>query len=202
MNFSCKTKIYLADINRVDESRLSELSRERAEKAVRYKMADDRKRSISAGLLLSRFLPDTRIHTDEFGKPRAESGVCFNLSHSGDYAVLAVADNEIGVDIERARDITALKMGKIVFCENEMELLEKSGGNTRLFFDLWTKKEALLKCMGKGFHRAAKSVEVINGSFCEDGVIYNMKTKAFSDYTISVCAKNSSADFDIEFVHF
>ena len=27
-----------------------------------------------------------------------------------------------------------------------------------------------------------------------------MKTKAFSDYTVSVCAKNSSADFDIEFV--
>lgn len=54
--------------------------------------------------------------------------------------------------------------------------------------------------MGEGFHRAAKSVEVINGSFCECGDVYNMKTKAFSDYTVSVCAKNSSADFDIEFV--
>ena len=135
MNFSCKTKIYLADINRVDESRLSELSRERAEKAVRYKMADDRKRSISAGLLLSKFLHDTRIYTDEFGKPRAESGVYFNLSHSGDYAALAISGDEIGVDIERARDVTALKMGKIVFCENEMELLEKSRCNTRLFFE-------------------------------------------------------------------
>ena len=200
MNFSCKTKIYLADINRVDESRLSELSRERAEKAVRYKMADDRKRSISAGLLLSRFLPDTRIHTDEFGKPRAESGVCFNLSHSGDYAVLAVADNEIGVDIERARDITALKMGKIVFCENEMELLEKSGGNTRLFFDLWTKKEALLKCMGKGFHRNAKSVDVSGDYYDEDKTRYYFKLYRFDDYTLAACSTKNNFPDNLEFV--
>ena len=36
----------------------------------------------------------------EHGKPYL-NGFCFNLSHSGTLAVLAVADGEVGVDVEK-----------------------------------------------------------------------------------------------------
>ncbi len=200
MNRNCETKIYLADINRVNESHIGLISPERAEKAARYKMAGDKKRCIAAGVLLSRFLPGAEIYTDSFGKPRSKSGECFNLSHSGDYAVLAVSGCETGVDIEVFKEVNALRMGKIVYCQNEMTMLENSQDRLKLFFDFWTKKEALLKCMGKGFHRNAKSVDVSGDCFEENGKRYYFKTYRFSGYTLSVCSEKNSFPDNLEFI--
>ena len=174
------------------------ISPERAEKALRYRFAADRKRCVAGGLLIRRFLGDAAVYTDEFGKPRAKSGVCFNLSHSGDWVIFALGENEVGCDIEQLRQTDALKLGKVVYTDAELEMIRRNADRLGVFFDLWTKKEALLKCMGKGFHRPAKSVEVIGDRLFEDGVEYYMKTKHFSDYTVSVCVQNASADFETE----
>ncbi len=195
-------KLFLANIHEITPEHIPLISPERAEKAQRYRFSADKKRCIAGGLLLRRFLGDAAIYTDPFGKPRAESGVCFNLSHSGDWVLLAVSDKEIGCDIERLRQVEALRMGKVVFTENEMALLRQSTDRLGKFYELWTKKEALLKCMGKGFHRAAKTVDVCADRFCEDGVDYFLKTKAFSDYTISVCTQGEDSGFAIEIAHF
>lgn len=193
-------KLYLANIAEITPEHWERISPERAEKARRYRFPDDQKRCVAGGLLIRCFLGDTEIFTDEFGKPRAKNGSCFNLSHSGEWVAMALAGNEVGCDIERFRQADALRLGKVVFTEAELDCIRNTPDRLGAFYRLWTKKEALLKCMGKGFHRAAKTVEVISDSFCEGSDIYNMKTKVFSDYTISVCAKNISAEFDIEFV--
>ena len=193
-------KLYLANIAEITPEHWKLISPGRAEKARRYRFADDQKRCVAGGLLIRRFLGDTEIYTDDFGKPRAKSGACFNISHSGEWVAMALDRSEVGCDIERLRQADALRLGKVVFTEAELDSIRSAADRLGAFFRLWTKKEALLKCMGEGFHRAAKTVEVIGDSFCEGGDVYNMKTKAFSDYTVSVCAKNSSADFDIEFV--
>ena len=195
-------KLFLANIHEITPEHIPLISPERAEKAQRYRFSADKKRCIAGGLLLRRFLGDAAIYTDPFGKPRAESGVCFNLSHSGDWVLLAVSDKEIGCDIERLRWVEALRTGKVVFTENEMALLRQSTDRLGKFYEFWTKKEALLKCMGKGFHRAAKSVDVCSDRFCEDGVDYFLKTKAFADYTISVCTQGEDSGFALEIVHF
>ncbi len=193
-------KLYLANIAEITPEHWKLISPGRAEKARRYRFADDQKRCVAGGLLIRRFLGDTEIYTDDFGKPRAKSGACFNISHSGEWVAMALDRSEVGCDIERFRQADALRLGKVVFTEAELDSIRSAADRLGTFYRLWTKKEALLKCMGEGFHRAAKTVEVIGDSFCEGGDVYNMKTKAFTDYTVSVCAKNSSADFDIEFV--
>ena len=195
-------KLYLTNINEITMEHMPLISPERAKKASRYRFPADKKRCIAGGLLLRRFLGDNAIFTDEFGKPRAESGVCFNLSHSGDWVMLAVGEKEIGCDIEQLRQTDALRMGRVVYTDAELELLRGSRDRLGCFYALWTKKEALLKCMGKGFHRAAKTVEVTGDRFTEDSDIYYFKTMAFSDYTVSVCTKNTPADFKTERVRF
>ena len=51
-----------------------------------------------------------RLAAGEFGKPclaeeEQGAGVCFNLSHAGDYCLLAVAVNRaVGIDLEQVRD--------------------------------------------------------------------------------------------------
>ncbi len=200
MNPSANIRVVLADVREVRPFHFDEISEQRKKHAVRYKQEADRRRSIAAGLLQKRLLPDIEVFTDSFGKSRTNGGVCFNLSHSGDYAAMAVGSGEVGVDIEQMRPVNALKMGKVVFCENEMQLLRRSRDRLGCFFDLWTKKEALLKCMGEGFYRSAKSVDVSGGSFAENGVVYFFKTFHFSDYTLSVCSTVSDFCRDVSFL--
>lgn len=195
-------KLYLTNIQDITDEHIPLISPERAEKASRYRFPADKKRCIAGGLLLRRFLGDCVVFTDEFGKPRTDSGVCFNLSHSGDWVLLAVADAEVGCDIEQHRQTDVLRLGKVVYTDAEMALLRSSGDPTAQFYALWTKKEALLKCMGKGFHRAAKSVDVCGSAFCEHGHIYHMQTKTFDDYTLSVCVMDGEPSVEIEKVRF
>ncbi|MBQ1349096.1 MAG: 4'-phosphopantetheinyl transferase superfamily protein [Ruminococcus sp.] len=193
-------KIYLADIASVLPRHREYISPQRLQKTLRYRMPDDQKRCIAGSVLLRYFLGDTAILDNGFGKPVAENGVCFNLSHSGGWVLLAVDDRDVGCDIESVCFVDAARMGKIVFTGRECRMVETAPDKTGVFFDLWTKKEALLKCMGKGFHREAKSVEVCGDRFADGEITYYMKTKRFADYTVSVCSVNPDFQMKVEFV--
>jgi len=78
----------------------------------------------------------------------------FNLSHSGDTALLAVAlDREVGVDVERvrsltmAREIAARQLGSDVAAT--LEGLEGRALDAA-FLAAWTRHEAVLKARGAG----------------------------------------------------
>lgn len=92
------------------------------------------------------------------GKPRLaaahRSDVTFNLSHSDDCALLAIARHRaIGVDLERIRpDIDPLAIASRFFFGAERAWLEglPSAARQGAFFRLWVAKEAVLKGDGIG----------------------------------------------------
>lgn len=92
------------------------------------------------------------------GKPRlagdfADSGLEFNLAHTGGRGLLAVCRGaEVGVDLEARRPVDAPLLARRVFSSRERELLERVADDERqrAFFELWTRREALLKCRGEG----------------------------------------------------
>jgi 4'-phosphopantetheinyl transferase len=93
----------------------------------------------------------------EHGKPRlaAETPrLAFNLSHSGDLALVAVArDREVGVDVERVkpeRDLVALAERALAPEEAAAVRDAVEPERARLFYELWTQHEARLKCLGLG----------------------------------------------------
>lgn len=193
-------KIYLADIASVLPRHREYISPQRLQKTLRYRMPDDQKRCIAGSVLLRYFLGDTAILDNGFGKPVAENGVCFNLSHSGGWVLLAVDDRDVGCDIESVCFVDAARMGKIVFTGRECRMVETAPDKTGVFFDLWTKKEALLKCMGKGFHRNAKSVDVSGDYYDEDKTRYYFKLYRFDDYTLAACSTIDNFPDNLEFV--
>ena len=93
----------------------------------------------------------------EHGKPRLArepERLAFNLSHSGRLALVAVArDREVGVDVERLkpeRDLLALAE-RALAPEQAAAVREAAGAErVRLFYGLWTRHEARLKCLGVG----------------------------------------------------
>ena len=94
-----------------------------------------------------------KIIPDSFGKPTSERNLFFNISHSGDQLLVGFSKSKIGVDIERndpAVDIE--KVGKSHFSEVELQEMMSytRDERTEAFFEIWTKKEALIKGIGKG----------------------------------------------------
>lgn len=98
---------------------------------------------------------DLKFEYNSYGKPSVANngGPPFNLSHSHDLALCAVArSGELGVDVEKCRGIDYLDMARRFFSPNETNnLLALSDDQSRLgFFACWTRKEAYIKAKGLG----------------------------------------------------
>jgi 4'-phosphopantetheinyl transferase len=95
------------------------------------------------------------------GKPFIPGGPEFNISHSGDMVVLAVTQiGSVGIDIEKIRDVNIEDFSRYV---PEVANLHKKYDVEHvngLFFDCWTKKEAVLKGYGKGLLAPLEQVAI------------------------------------------
>ena len=92
-------------------------------------------------------------------KDAAASRLRFNLSHSGDAGLIAVAlDREIGVDVELPRRaVDHVAIARRVLNEDEAEriaALEDPRERERAFLRAWVRWEAVLKCRGTGIGSA------------------------------------------------
>ena len=98
----------------------------------------------------------------ERGKPSINYQLQFNLSHSEEMAICGLTlTSRIGVDLEKMRAMKDLNsLTKRFFCAREHELVEKSAEKEKLFFQLWTAKEAYLKALGTGISGGLDRVEV------------------------------------------
>ncbi len=96
------------------------------------------------------------------GKPYLQNfPLCFSISHSGDYVLCAVSEEEIGADLQWMRfsrenynmSEHIQKLSRRFFAESEYKALEEcktETERTELFFELWAKKEAMGKLTGQG----------------------------------------------------
>ena len=103
------------------------------------------------------------------GKPFAKvvgqrTNVGFNVSHSGQHGLIAVARHDcLGVDVEERRPRRDLDgIGSLVYGPAERrELATATGGDkVHLFYRHWSMKEALIKALGSGFSLNPSSFEV------------------------------------------
>jgi 4'-phosphopantetheinyl transferase len=93
------------------------------------------------------------------GKPdlangQERSGIKFNLSHSSDIALLAVASGlSVGIDVERINiEFATEDIASRYFSTTEVQALRgvASGQRGEAFFACWTRKEAYIKALGEG----------------------------------------------------
>jgi 4'-phosphopantetheinyl transferase len=142
------------------------LTRDERNRSARLRFERDRQRFIVAhGVLrelLGRYLGtepgQIRFVYSAFGKPALspEFGgrLKFNLSHSGDLALIAIAANaEVGVDVEYIRsqpDYAAI--ARCFFSAAEADHLSRLPSHLchEAFFRCWTRKEAYAKGRGEG----------------------------------------------------
>jgi len=95
--------------------------------------------------------------------PEPPAGLDFNLSHSSDVVVVAVAPTAVGVDVEARRDVPlADRLARRFFAPDERDAVLGAAGGARdhAFLRIWTQKEAWLKATGIGIGMALRAVEV------------------------------------------
>lgn len=144
-------------------TRFAATTRAERDRASRFHRRDDGDRYLAAHgalrLLLASYLTcdplGIRFAVTENGKPFLEDErLQFNLSHSGDLALIAVAwSRQVGVDVEQLRAMPDLKSVAARVC-TPGELQSLAGlaepQRERAFFAMWTRKEALAKATGEG----------------------------------------------------
>lgn len=165
---------------------------ERQNKVAGIKLAKRQDYVLLAGYLLEQQLrayiweqygkevSNLRFSYGEQGKPYLTEypKVHFNLSHSGDYVVVALGESELGVDVE-VSSRNALAVAKRCFHEREYrELLCYEADPERLcqrFQQYWSMKEAYIKYTGKGLKTPLSSFAVVP----DEGVILGQKQPVF-----------------------
>jgi 4'-phosphopantetheinyl transferase len=111
-----------------------------------------------------------RFVVGQFGKPAlaasAGASLEFNLSHSGDLALIAVSrSGPVGVDVEsRNRATRHLDLAERFFSPAERAALRGLAHDREAtiegFFNAWTRKEAYLKATGHGITRGLHHFDV------------------------------------------
>lgn len=152
-------KIIIADINHWKddtEQILLQIAPCYVEKYRRTKILTDARQELVSGLLLKQYLGierDEQLTYNAYNKPfLVLRDQYFNLSHSGDYVVLAIADCDVGIDIEKIITCHEATVKKVFSTRQREQLLELDREErNEMFTRIWTEYEAMLKLKGTGF---------------------------------------------------
>ena len=190
-------RIYWIDVRTVDPDspRVRALmSARRREKLDGLPLIDERRRSAAAELALAlavareRGTPLAPVPwvAQRGGKPHLPGGeVHFSLSHAANAAVCAVADQPVGVDVERARSVSRSLRRRL------LSPAEADRPDDRLLWT-WVAKESYLKLTGEGIARPMTGFSAREGQSADAAGrrLACVRTVDFPwpDYTLCVCA--------------
>lgn len=190
-------RVYWIDAGAVDPDSApvrALMSERRREKLAQLTLPAERRRSAAAELALALAMARERGVEPEpvpwaaqkGGKPYLPgSALHFSLSHAADAAVCAVADQPVGVDVERIRPVARLRRRLLSPAEADCPdgaLLWK-----------WVAKESYLKLTGEGIVRPMTGFSAAEGRIADGAgrALACVQTADFPwpDYTVCVSAE-------------
>lgn len=164
----------------------------RYQKALKYSFHDDFLRCIGGYRLLDKMIgkfDEADVYYNENEKPFIKNKPFFNISHSGAFVLVAVDENEIGVDIEVIKE-SNLKLAERVFTPEEIEWMNEKDAAER-FHMLWCKKESSMKCIGTGITTPFEKFKILTKGkvMFEETVLKNETFKFKDEYIVSITSK-------------
>lgn len=191
------------------------LSQEERARAARFTFHRDRRRFVVSHAAMRAILAaevgcdprELRFVTNAFGKPALGDPpfeVGFNLAHSGELALCAVARGvEVGIDLEAVREVPdaeAILRGSFAPLEVDDWLQVPAERRQEAFLRLWTCKEAWLKACGRGLSLPIHHSEIrvsgevasfrsVNGSVADAGRWSLRLLTPAVGYVAAVCAE-------------
>ena len=146
----------------------------------KYKCEEIKKQKIASTILKNKFIKNYYI--GENGKPLSDH-IYFNVSHSKDLVALVQDDKPIGLDIEQIRTASD-DIKRYISTDEEYEYIK----DDKSFFEIWTNKEALSKCIGVGLTKRVKEIPAlpINDKKEYLNKVFSCRTIEFHGYVVSI----------------
>jgi len=143
------------------------------------------------------------ISTADDGKPYlvSEPNIHFSLSHSGTWAVCALSDCPVGVDIEKCEP-GRRSVAPRFFHRDEVRYLDSLSAAAKdgAFYSLWTLKESFVKTTGRGLDMPLRSFcidlhwKYPRLRYSEEDGEYSFFLPPFPDrgYRLALCVKKAN----------
>jgi len=162
------------------------LSEENITELSRYKLEETKKEKAVSLILKNKYIGEYSLN--ENGKPISKD-CFFNISHSKGYVVFIKDDVPIGVDIEKIRPVED-DLKEYISSKEEKEYIK----DEKSFYEVWTNKESLTKCIGTGIKEKIKDIPSIpiNNVKSYKNKKYRSKTIKYLDLVISITRENES----------
>ena len=188
---------------------LRHVSNETRERFNKFRFMEDALRNLY-GEALVRYIGTTQFNLkthqltfikNKYGKPYIyDNPIFFNISHSGNWVVCAFSSSEIGVDIEKIKEMK-LSIAKSFFSGYEYATLLNMNDAQQLdyFYTIWTLKESYIKWLGTGlstplnsfsFDLNNKNVLLSHNENIQNNLCF--KQYSISEYKLSVCSENKN----------
>ena len=186
------------------------MPKERKKKIDALKPEGSKRLCLGAGILLDRAVGLCDISFGPQGKPYIkDADIFFNLSHSGDMAVIAVSDRDVGVDIQKLKHFKDSLVDHVFNIEDRelakelMAELTDTGlgvgaaqhGDSsfdQVYTRMWSMKESVMKYTGKGLSLEPKKI-LLRPMYRKDVSPFIHEYTCLQDpsafYGISVCSE-------------
>ena len=143
-------------------------------------------------------LSQLEFSINQNNKPYLESHshTYFNISHTKNHIIMAVADEEIGIDIEEiVNKKSFMDIARRYFSDYEVKALEQSAGLQRDFYTLWTLKESQVKRNSLGIAYGLKDALFYKkeGVWSSEKLADDFVSYYYRDAVISICTKDIAA---------
>ena len=190
-----KVTVYLFDTNNktIEELKGSVFLLEKdLEELNRFKVEEVLKEKLASRILKRKYVGD--FYLNEKGKPLSNN-IYFNSSDSKGLVALAVSTTNVGIDIEKVREYKD-DLKDYISSNEENEYIK----NKDNFFEVWTSKEGLTKCLGTGINKRVNEIPAfpLNGKKQYENKVFYSKTIKRNEYIFNVTLE-TEMDFEIEF---
>lgn len=169
-----------------------------------YKRWQDAQASLAGKLLLRQLLTELQLpgtlddlYLELKERPAIHSGFDFNISHSGEYVLVALSTySRVGIDVEKHRPLDPGLFRKY-FSEAEWAQLDPADP-LPAFFRLWSIKEAAIKCDGRGVEVLGKTHVLDAQTVRCDAAEWNYYDLIIAEgYSGAVCSDKPAGRIDI-----
>lgn len=152
-------------------------------------------------LYIQRSVTEVCLVYNAYGKPvlPAHSPVKmhFNISHSGDYVLMALSDAPVGIDTEHLiAGFAYQEFVSTVFSTAEIKAIRQASVPYETFYLFWTRKEAFLKNRGCGLALSPQAIPVLDGQHLlpsQPPIAYAIHSFFYAhDYIGSVCLEQTA----------
>ncbi|MCL2702949.1 MAG: 4'-phosphopantetheinyl transferase superfamily protein [Defluviitaleaceae bacterium] len=124
--------------------------------------------------------------TNAYGKPFLSGSASFhyNISHTRNAIAIGFSNRPIGVDIEKIKPVD-FRIANRFFNPNEfMYITKQPEQHDARFCEIWTKKEAYIKWVGKGLSLPLNGFDVTDRTLAK-----TLHTFKLNNYVISLCCE-------------